>query len=72
MVTLFGVYNMEVIMRVLAIILMISLERCFGLYFHMGETEKKCFLEEIPDETMVTGKSHCVLNMGLNPLRWVV
>lgn len=25
------------------------------LYFHMGETEKKCFIEEIPDETMVTG-----------------
>ncbi|OQV24512.1 Transmembrane emp24 domain-containing protein 9 [Hypsibius exemplaris] len=27
-----------------------------GLYFHLGETEKKCFLEEIPDETMVVGK----------------
>lgn len=27
----------------------------YGLYFHMGETEKKCFIEEIPDETMVTG-----------------
>ena len=26
-----------------------------SLYFHMGETEKKCFIEEIPDETMVTG-----------------
>ena len=29
---------------------------CRALYFHMGETEKKCFIEEIPDETMVTGK----------------
>lgn len=27
-----------------------------GLYFHMGETEKKCFIEEIPDETMVIGR----------------
>ena len=27
-----------------------------GLYFHIGETEKKCFIEEIPDETMVVGK----------------
>ena len=27
----------------------------FGLYFHIGETERKCFIEEIPDETMVTG-----------------
>uniref|UniRef100_A0A8D2DZS9 GOLD domain-containing protein n=1 Tax=Sciurus vulgaris TaxID=55149 RepID=A0A8D2DZS9_SCIVU len=24
-----------------------------GLYFHMGETEKRCFIEEIPDENMV-------------------
>merc|ERR1712243_163142 len=27
-----------------------------GLFFHMGETEKKCFIEEIPNETMVTCK----------------
>jgi hypothetical protein len=27
-----------------------------GLYFHIGETERKCFIEEIPDETMVTGQ----------------
>lgn len=29
----------------------------YALYFHIGETEKKCFIEEIPDETMVIGKS---------------
>lgn len=29
-----------------------------ALYFHLGETEKKCFMEEIPDETMVVGKSN--------------
>ena len=28
-----------------------------GLYFHIGETERKCFIEEIPDETMVTGEA---------------
>jgi hypothetical protein len=27
-----------------------------ALYFHIGETEKKCFIEDIPDETMVVGK----------------
>lgn len=27
-----------------------------GLYFHIGETERKCFIEEIPDETTVIGK----------------
>lgn len=31
-----------------------------GLYFHIGETERKCFIEEIPDETMVTGACVCV------------
>ncbi|CAK9807902.1 Transmembrane emp24 domain-containing protein eca [Anthophora quadrimaculata] len=24
-----------------------------GLYFHIGETERKCFIEDIPDETTV-------------------
>lgn len=24
-----------------------------ALYFHMNEADKKCFIEEIPDETMV-------------------
>ena len=37
----------------LAIILILPLSS--GLYFHIGETERKCFIEEIPDETMVTG-----------------
>ncbi|XP_002166862.1 transmembrane emp24 domain-containing protein 9 isoform X1 [Hydra vulgaris] len=39
---------------VLTLFLLIS--PSFALYFHMGETEKKCFIEEIPDETMITGK----------------
>lgn len=29
----------------------------YALYFHIGETEKKCFIEEIPDETMVIGET---------------
>lgn len=24
-----------------------------GLYFHIGETDKRCFIEEIPDETLL-------------------
>ena len=27
-----------------------------SLYFHIGETERKCFIEEIPDDTLVIGK----------------
>ena len=45
------------IMKFSILFTLLFLEACSALYFHMGETEKKCFLEEIPDETMVTGKS---------------
>lgn len=31
------------------------IETSYGLYFHIGETERKCFIEEIPDETTVIG-----------------
>ncbi|XP_046626048.1 transmembrane emp24 domain-containing protein eca [Neodiprion virginianus] len=31
----------------------IFLEYSSGLYFHIGETERKCFIEEIPDDTTV-------------------
>ena len=48
---------LEINMKLLTIVAVLSLETCTALYFHMGETEKKCFLEEIPDETMVTGKN---------------
>ena len=27
-----------------------------SLYFHIRETERKCFIEEVPDETLVVGK----------------
>merc|ERR1712226_740504 len=42
--------------RVLSFFLLICcLSAVSGLYFHIGETERKCFIEEIPDETMVVG-----------------
>ncbi|EPB74781.1 hypothetical protein ANCCEY_06146 [Ancylostoma ceylanicum] len=37
------------------LVLACVLATCQALYFHIAETEKKCFIEEIPDETMVTG-----------------
>lgn len=27
-----------------------------SIYFHMWETDLKCFIEEVPDETMISGK----------------
>ncbi|XP_071793682.1 transmembrane emp24 domain-containing protein 4-like [Asterias amurensis] len=38
-----------------AFLLFLGFSSALGLYFHIGETEKKCFIEEIPDETMVIG-----------------
>lgn len=32
-------------------LLLLLVASCHGLYFHIGETERKCFIEEIPDET---------------------
>ncbi|GBM56071.1 Transmembrane emp24 domain-containing protein eca [Araneus ventricosus] len=32
-----------------------------ALYFHISETERKCFIEEIPDETLVVGNYKCEL-----------
>ncbi|XP_049813341.1 transmembrane emp24 domain-containing protein eca-like [Schistocerca nitens] len=43
---------MKVVWIVLGLFLMLC-EMTFGLYFHIGETERKCFIEEIPDETTV-------------------
>jgi len=39
-----------------AVLLVLNMCVVSGLYFHIGETEKKCFIEDIPDETMVVGK----------------
>ena len=32
---------------------------CSGLYFPIKESETKCFIEELPIETMVVGKYRC-------------
>ncbi|KAH8336561.1 hypothetical protein KR074_007430 [Drosophila pseudoananassae] len=40
----------------LALLLCVLHSAC-GLYFHISETERKCFIEEVPDETTVIGRS---------------
>ena len=39
-----------------ALLLCLCMPLAQSLYFHIGETERKCFIEEIPDETMVIGE----------------
>ena len=48
--------NMAVVAWLAVSLVFFQLDLAHGLYFHMGETEKKCFIEEIPDETMVIGE----------------
>lgn len=43
-------------MLVFLVLALSCLHLTHGLYFHIGETERKCFIEEIPDETNVIGK----------------
>jgi len=52
--------KMDVLMNIFVILLSL-LCLSSALYFHIGETEKKCFIEDIPDDTMVVGKALCVL-----------
>ena len=42
-----------VLMQSLVVFILIKFS--FGLYFHISETERKCFIEEVPDETLVVG-----------------
>lgn len=40
----------------LATLFLVNLCSINALYFHIKETERKCFIEEVPDETLVVGK----------------
>lgn len=37
--------------------LVLVLDYASALYFHIAEGERKCFIEEIPDDTTVIGES---------------
>jgi hypothetical protein len=37
------------------LVLLSILPAVFGLYFYLEGSEQKCFLEELPKETLVTG-----------------
>jgi hypothetical protein len=50
-------FSLQNVATALTLIFLIVIPFTSGLYFHIAETERKCFIEEIPDETMVTGKS---------------
>jgi len=37
------------------VFILLFVDVSWALYFHIGETERKCFIEEIPDDTLVVG-----------------
>ncbi|KAJ8934984.1 hypothetical protein NQ318_014151 [Aromia moschata] len=47
-------------------LLFVTLEFSNALYFHIGETERKCFIEEIPDETNVIGYMPSSTGIGMH------
>jgi len=47
--------NVQMLGNMLLFFVFVALPVAQGLYFHIAETERKCFIEEIPDETMVIG-----------------
>lgn len=50
-------FSFKMLAAVIGVLLVAAfIHPSYALYFHIGETEKKCFIEEIPDETMVIGK----------------
>jgi len=47
--------SVQMLGNMLLFFVFVALPVAQGLYFHIAETERKCFIEEIPDETMVIG-----------------
>ena len=47
--------SLQMVGNILLFFVFVALPVAQGLYFHIAETERKCFIEEIPDETMVIG-----------------
>lgn len=39
----------------------INVFRVDGIYFHIRETESKCFIEEVPEDTMIVGQLNVFL-----------
>src|SRR5688572_18813291 len=49
-------------MFVPTLILILSIiNGAWSLYFHIQEGERKCFIEEIPDDTLIVGNYKCQL-----------
>jgi hypothetical protein len=53
--------SMDSMAWALVLVMVMSIRTASSLYFHISETERKCFIEEIPDDTLVVGNYKCQL-----------
>lgn len=44
------------IFKSISLLCLVYFSSSLALYFHISETERKCFIEELPDQTMVIGE----------------
>lgn len=57
-----GAVDKEMKILILFVTILFAVGPSAGLYFHIRETEEKCFIEEVPDETMVVGTFIILVN----------
>lgn len=66
-------------MKYVVLLTLVTLQLADALYFHIAETERKCFIEEIPDETTVIGNNQAnllsldscnLLSVKINGFQW--
>jgi hypothetical protein len=55
-----------------AALLLVLVTVADGLYFHIKQGEVKCFVEEVPDETMVSGEFDVVCRSSITTSRGFV
>lgn len=64
---------MELVKAAVLLLVLVFAAVAHGLYFHIGETEQRCFIEEVPQETMIVGEGRKVIGtLLLNRIMIVV
>jgi len=64
---------MELVKAAVLLLVLVFAAVAHGLYFHIGETEQRCFIEEVPQETMIVGEGRKVIGtLLLNQIMIVV
>lgn len=49
----------------LLVVFSLMLNYATGLYFHLAEGERKCFIEEVPSDTMVTSEFNRIITFKI-------